>query len=74
MGWLVFENYEPTGVIVAADEEVKTCDKGTNTDGDFEICKVKNRTTDNVRKSTIRRSQTFSPADRQGTAYVCKVS
>lgn len=73
VGWLMFENYQSAGVAATVDE-IKMCDRGTNTDAEFEICKVKKRTTEHVRKSTIRRSQTFSPADRQGSAYVCKLN
>ncbi|GAB1604454.1 protein WWC2-like isoform X2 [Argonauta hians] len=69
IGWTSLDNYES----IDPGDDIKTCEKGTNTDGDF-VYKAKKRPTETVRKSTIRRSQTFSPADKQGSAYVCKLN
>ena len=53
---------------------VKTCDAETNTEAEFVVREVKRRPHHHhIRNSTIRRSQTFSPACRQGPGYVCKV-
>ncbi|XP_041357146.1 protein WWC2-like [Gigantopelta aegis] len=58
---------------------MKTCDAGTNTEGEFIVREVKRRPhhhhhNHHIRNSTIRRSQTFSPACRQGPGYVCKLN
>ncbi|CAL1530897.1 unnamed protein product [Lymnaea stagnalis] len=62
------------------------CDKETNTElGDYRLREIKHRTTHHhqqpqrhsstLRSSTIRRSQTFSPACRQPPpGYVCKLN
>lgn len=54
---------------------VKTCDAETNTEGDYSVKEIKRRPHNHhIRNSTIRRSQTFSPACRQQPpGYVCKV-
>ncbi|XP_048243489.1 protein kibra-like isoform X2 [Haliotis rufescens] len=55
---------------------VKTCDAETNTEGDYSVKEIKRRPNNHhFRNSTIRRSQTFSPACRQQPpGYVCKSS
>jgi hypothetical protein len=53
---------------------IKTCDAETNTEGEYRHLEMKRRAHSSVRNSTIRRSQTFSPACRQmPPGYVCKV-
>ena len=61
------------------DDNIPTCDQGTNTDGIYAVpptIKRRPPPTSSVssRSSTIRRSQTFSPACRPGVRYECKVS
>ena len=51
--------------------KVVTCDKETNTE--LECRQQRRRSEETVRGSAIRRSQTFSPAGRPGSDYVCKV-
>lgn len=53
---------------------IKTCDAETNTEGEYSHVEIKRRSHSSVRNSTIRRSQTFSPACHHGAGYVCKVS
>ncbi|XP_067663170.1 protein WWC2-like isoform X2 [Haliotis asinina] len=55
---------------------VKTCDAETNTEGDYLVKEIKRRQHNHhIRNSTIRRSQTFSPACRQqAPGYVCKLN
>lgn len=56
---------------IAAD----TCDKETNTVSMYSARPtIKRRPQEGSRSSTIRRSQTFSPACRPGSQYVCRVS
>ncbi|XP_033744026.1 protein WWC2-like isoform X2 [Pecten maximus] len=65
-----------------SDQEdlVVTCDKETNTDGIYATTQptIKRRppqpSVASSRGSTIRRSQTFSPACRPGNNYVCKLN
>ncbi|OWF46020.1 protein KIBRA-like isoform X2 [Mizuhopecten yessoensis] len=65
-----------------SDQEdlVATCDKETNTDGIYATAHptIKRRppqpSVTSSRGSTIRRSQTFSPACRPGNNYVCKLN
>lgn len=52
-----------------------TCDKETNTVSMYsDRPTIKRRPQEGPRSSTIRRSQTFSPACRPGSQYVCRVS
>ena len=57
------------------DESIATCDQSTNTDAMYgDQPTIKRRPHEHaVRGSAIRRSQTFSPACRPGSQYVCKV-
>lgn len=66
-----------------SDQEdlVATCDKETNTDGIYATAQptIKRRpppqpSVASSRGSTIRRSQTFSPACRPGNDYICKLN
>lgn len=51
-----------------------TCDKETNTVSMYsDRPTIKRRPQEGARNSTIRRSQTFSPACRPGSQYVCRV-
>lgn len=52
---------------------IKTCDAETNTEGEYGHLEKKRRSHHSVRNSTIRRSQTFSPACHHPAGYVCKV-
>ncbi|KAK7474264.1 hypothetical protein BaRGS_00034507 [Batillaria attramentaria] len=54
--------------------QVKTCDAETNTEGEYGTLDMKRRSHSSVRNSTIRRSQTFSPACHHGAGYVCKLN
>ncbi|XP_064608638.1 protein WWC2-like isoform X2 [Liolophura sinensis] len=56
--------------------EVITCDKETNTEGEYHAPEIKRRTNDSIRSSTIRRSQTFSPAGHHAVPdyYICKLN
>ncbi|KAK3100597.1 hypothetical protein FSP39_022334 [Pinctada imbricata] len=58
------------------DDSIVTCDQATNTDGMYaDQPTIKRRPNDHtVRSSSIRRSQTFSPACRPGSQYVCKLN
>lgn len=54
---------------------IKTCDAETNTEGEYAgMLEMKRRSHSGVRNSTIRRSQTFSPACHHGAGYVCKLN
>lgn len=53
--------------------QIKTCDAETNTEGEYRVHESKRRSHHSVRNSTIRRSQTFSPACHHGADYICKV-
>nr|XP_022328024.1 protein WWC2-like isoform X2 [Crassostrea virginica] len=56
---------------IAAD----TCDKETNTVSMYSARPtIKRRPQEGSRSSTIRRSQTFSPACRPGSQYVCRLN
>ena len=57
------------------DSSSATCDKETNTEGMYSDRPPTKRRTgqDTSRGSAIRRSQTFSPACRPGSNYICKV-
>ena len=60
------EDINPDGTV-----RLVLCDKETNTENEFR--NPRRRTTENVRGSAVRRSQTFSPAGRPGNDYICKV-
>ncbi|XP_062572107.1 protein WWC2-like isoform X1 [Saccostrea cucullata] len=52
-----------------------TCDKETNTVSMYsDRATIKRRPQEGTRSSTIRRSQTFSPACRPGSQYVCRLN
>ncbi|XP_048775157.1 protein WWC2-like isoform X3 [Ostrea edulis] len=52
-----------------------TCDKETNTVSMYsDRPTIKRRPQEGARNSTIRRSQTFSPACRPGSQYVCRLN
>ncbi|XP_070197385.1 protein WWC2-like isoform X2 [Littorina saxatilis] len=53
---------------------IKTCDAETNTEGEYGHLEKKRRSHHSVRNSTIRRSQTFSPACHHPAGYVCKLN
>ncbi|KAK6172410.1 hypothetical protein SNE40_016065 [Patella caerulea] len=53
---------------------IRKCDQSTNTEGEYRLRENKRRTHEAVRNSAIRRSQTFSPACRQGPGYICKLN
>lgn len=60
---------------IEQDDSTVRCDKETNTEGMYsDRPPIKRRTQDRIRSSTIRRSQTFSPACRPGSNYVCKLN
>ncbi|PVD34256.1 hypothetical protein C0Q70_05524 [Pomacea canaliculata] len=54
--------------------QIKTCDAETNTEGEYRVHESKRRSHHSVRNSTIRRSQTFSPACHHGADYICKLN
>lgn len=59
---------------IEQDDSAERCDKETNTEARYsDRPPIKRRTQDSIRSSTIRRSQTFSPACRPGSNYICKV-
>lgn len=56
--------------------KIETCDKETNTEALYRRHNIRRsqRSQDSSISSTIRRSQTFSPACRPGSSYICRVS
>ncbi|XP_060062647.1 protein WWC2-like isoform X2 [Ylistrum balloti] len=78
----ILSQYEQRVDSENSDQEdlVTTCDKETNTDGIYATAQptIKYRPSlpcvASSRSSTIRRSQTFSPACRPGNSYVCKLN
>ncbi|VDI70705.1 protein KIBRA [Mytilus galloprovincialis] len=60
---------------IEQDDSAERCDKETNTEARYsDRPPIKRRTQDSIRSSTIRRSQTFSPACRPGSNYICKLN